>query len=64
MCYLGRNVSNLDYVGPAGGYASWTFAQPGKRMAYIRSAGDDHNGRPVRDTLARDGISPGCSTAR
>lgn len=47
---------NVDYVGQAGGYASRLFAQLGKRTGYIGPIGDDHNGRLVRDTLARDGI--------
>jgi sugar/nucleoside kinase (ribokinase family) len=47
---------NIDCVGQAGGYASRLFAQLGKRTGYIGPVGDDHNGRLVRETLARDGI--------
>ncbi|HEX3759886.1 MAG TPA: carbohydrate kinase family protein [Kofleriaceae bacterium] len=50
---------NVDCVGQAGGYASRLFARLGKRTAYIGPVGDDHNGRLVRDTLARDGIDLG-----
>jgi sugar/nucleoside kinase (ribokinase family) len=52
----GNFSRNIDYVGQAGGYASRLFAQLGKRTAYLGPIGDDHNGRLVRDTLARDGI--------
>jgi len=52
---------NVDYVGQAGGYASRLFAQLGKQTAYVGPIGADHNGRFVRDTLARDGIDlTGC----
>lgn len=47
---------NIDCVGQAGGYASRLFARLGKRTAYLGPVGDDHNGRLVRDTLARDGV--------
>lgn len=50
---------NVDCVGQAGGYASRLFARLGKRTAYIGPVGDDHSGRLVRDTLARDGIDLG-----
>jgi sugar/nucleoside kinase (ribokinase family) len=49
-------TENLDCVGQAGGYASRGFASLGKRTAFIGSVGNDHNGRFVRDELARDGI--------
>lgn len=52
-------TSNIDCVGQAGGYASRLFARLGKRTAYIGPVGDDHHGRLVRDTLARDGIELG-----
>jgi sugar/nucleoside kinase (ribokinase family) len=49
---------NVDGLGQAGGYASRLFAQLGKRTAYLGPVGDDHNGRVVRDALARDGVRP------
>lgn len=47
---------NIDCVGQAGGYASRLFARLGKRTGYLGPVGDDHSGRLVRDTLARDGV--------
>ena len=47
---------NVDCVGQAGGYSSRLFARLGKRTGYIGPVGDDHSGRLVRDTLARDGV--------
>jgi sugar/nucleoside kinase (ribokinase family) len=49
-------TENLDYVGQAGGYASRSFAQLGKRTAFIGYVGDDYSGRFVREEFARDGI--------
>jgi hypothetical protein len=56
---------NVDCVGQAGGYSSRLFAQLGKRIGYIGPVGDDHAGRLVRDTLARDGVDlTGCLSTR
>jgi len=49
-------TENLDCVGQAGGYASRGYAQLGLSAAFIGYVGDDHNGRFIRDELARDGI--------
>ncbi len=49
-------TENLDYVGQAGGYASRSFAQLGKRTAFIGYVGDDYSGRLVREEFAHDGI--------
>src|ERR1051325_850044 len=47
---------NIDCVGQAGGYASRLFARLGVCTGYLGPVGDDHNGRFVRDTLAREGV--------
>jgi sugar/nucleoside kinase (ribokinase family) len=49
-------TENLDYVGQAGGYASRSFAQLGKRTAFIGYVGDDYSGRFIREAFAHDGI--------
>ena len=49
-------TENLDNVGQAGGYASRSYAQLGKRTAFIGYVGDDYSGRLIREEFARDGI--------
>lgn len=49
-------TENLDYVGQAGGYASRSYAQLGKRTAFIGYVGDDFSGRFIREEFARDDI--------
>ena len=60
----GNFTENIDYVGQAGGYASRGFAQLGKRTAFIGYVGDDHNGKFVLDSLARDHIKHECGLYR
>jgi sugar/nucleoside kinase (ribokinase family) len=49
-------TENLDYVGQAGGYSSRGYAQLGRKTAFIGYAGDDYQGRFIRQEFARDGI--------
>jgi sugar/nucleoside kinase (ribokinase family) len=52
-------TKNVDYIAHAAGFSSRGFAQLGYSTGLIGTIGDDHNGRFIRQELARDGIDVG-----